>query len=455
MSEQKKGVLMTEGSIWKNILLFSLPLMLGNLFQQFYNTADSIIVGNFVGKEALAAVGSTDSLINTFIGFFSGLATGAGVVISQYYGARDARRVHDSVHTSLALTFVLSIVCTVLALLLVDPLLALMGTPDDVWDAASSYLRVYFIGVTGLLFYNMGAGILRAVGDSKRPLYFLIVSALLNVGLDLLFVAVFHMGVAGAAWATIISQGISALLCLITLHRERDCYRLILRDVRLEPVMVKRIFSIGMPTALQMAITSFSNVFVQAYINAFGSAAMAGWSSYSKIDKFLMLPVQSAGMGVTTFVGQNLGAGKLDRVKKSTRSGIAITFALAVLMIIPIWLFADKLVGLFNRDPEVLRYGSMLLRLMIPFYFALCINQVYAGALRGIGNTRAPMIIMMGCFIVFRQIYLFIVTKLTDSIIPVALGYPLGWILCSIILIVYYKRCKLEKYQRLYHASTL
>ena len=456
---KQKAVLMTEGPIWRCLLLFALPLMAGNLFQQLYNTVDSIVVGNFVGKEALAAVGSTDSVINTFIGFFSGMSTGAGVIISQYYGGKKEEKVSIAVQTTIALTLCMSILCTVLALLLVPSLLRLMGTPDDVFPEAATYLRIYFIGVTGLLFYNMGAGILRAVGDSRRPLYFLIFCAVLNTLLDLLFVAVLRFGIAGAAWATILSQGISALLTLFVLTREKACYRIIWSKVRLDPNMraisppcrptgIHGGIPYPDPAAIQMAVTSFSNVFVQAYINRFGSAAMAGWSSYGKIDKFCVLPIQSLSLGVTTFVGQNLGARKIDRVRQSTKVGTLLCFAVAILITIPVLIFARPLVSMFNRTPEVLDYGTLFIRLEMPFYLALCVNQVHAGTLRGIGNTKAPMVIMMSCFIVFRQIYLYTITQFTDSVIAVALGYPLGWVLCSICLFTYYRHTKLETYLR-------
>lgn len=443
----RKDVNMTEGSIWKQLLWFALPLLVGNLFQQLYNTVDSIVVGNFVGKEALAAVGSTDSIINTIIGFFSGMATGAGVVISQYFGARDDESVHKAVHTTIAMTFFMAIAFTVLGILLVPPMLSLMGTPEDVFPEASTYLRIYFAGVIGLMFYNMGAGILRAVGDSRRPLYFLIFSAITNIVLDLLFVVVFRFGVAGVAYATIISQFLSALLVLWTLSRERSSYRLVWKKIRIWREMLTKIVRIGFPSALQMAITAFSNVFVQSYINHFGSACMAGWSSYGKIDKFCMLPIQSVSLAITTFVGQNLGANKLDRAKKGSAIALRMSVAMTVIIMIPIMIFATPLVALFNQEPDVLKYGSMFLRLMMPFFVCSCANQVYAGSLRGAGDTKAPMIIMMGCFIVFRQIYLFIVSRLTESVVWVALGYPFGWILCSIIIYTYYRRSKWEKYR--------
>lgn len=446
-SARADHVMMTEGNIWRHLVWFALPLLIGNVFQQFYNTVDSIIVGNFVGKEALAAVGSSDPVINTIIGFFSGMATGAGVVISQYFGARNDKNVHEAVHTTILMTFILSILFTVLGVLMVPPLLRMMGTPDDVFDSASTYLRIYFAGVIGLMFYNMGAGILRAVGDSKRPLYFLIFSAILNVLLDLLFVVVFRAGVAGVAYATIISQALSAVLILLTLTRETAAYRIVWKEIRLNKLMLGKIFRIGLPSALQMGITSFSNVFVQSYINGFGSACMAGWSSYGKIDKFCMLPIQSISLSVTTFEGQNLGAGQLKRAKKGSSIAFFLSIAVSVLMMIPIIIFAPSLVKLFNQEPDVVGYGTLFLRILIPFYLCCCANQVYAGSLRGAGDTKAPMLIMMGSFIVFRQVYLFIASRLTDSVTWIALGYPFGWLVCSVLIYLYYRLSHWEKHR--------
>lgn len=443
----RRDVVMTEGTIWKQLLWFALPLLVGNLFQQLYNTVDSIVVGNFVGKEALAAVGSTDSVINTIIGFFSGMATGAGVVISQYYGARDGENVQRAVHTTIAMTFFMGIAFTFIGMMMVGPMLRLMGTPDDVMPEATTYLRIYFAGVIGLMFYNMGAGILRAVGDSRRPLYFLIFSAVTNIILDLVFVVLFRMGVAGVAYATIIAQFLSALLVLWTLTREKGSYKIVWKKVRIAKDMLGKIVKIGFPSALQMAITSFSNVFVQSYINEFGSACMAGWSSYGKIDKFCMLPIQSVSLAITTFVGQNLGANQLERAKKGSTIALGMSVAMTIIIMIPIMIFATPLVALFNQDVEVLEFGSMFLRLMMPFFVCCCANQVYAGSLRGAGDTKAPMIIMMSCFIVFRQIYLFIISRLTDSVIWVALGYPFGWILCSITIYLYYRFSRWDKHR--------
>lgn len=434
-----KVVSMTEGKIWKKLLLFSIPLMMGSFFQQLYNTADSIIVGNYVGKEALAAIGATDNLINTFIGFFMGLSTGAGIIISQYFGAKDEKNVQIAVNTTIGLTFVMSVICTVCALGFRTQMLKLMNTPAEVFVQADAYLRIYFLGVTGLLFYNMGAGILRAVGDSRRPLYFLIFSAVLNIVLDLIFVAGFSLGVEGAAYATVISQGASAVLVMIVLSRERASYRVVWNRIRLNPEMIGKIVRVGLPMALQSAVVSFSNVFVQSYINHFGVAAMAGWSAYGKVDKFCLLPIQSLSLGLMTFVGQNYGAKRYDRIRKGIRTGLTMCFGIAICMIILINLFAESLVSMFIQSPDVVKFGTLFIHIEMPFYLALCVNSVYDSTLRGIGMTKGPMLIMMINSILFRQIYLFVVSRVSESMIPIVLGYPLGWILCSVMLVLYYK----------------
>lgn len=434
-----KVVSMTEGKIWKKLLLFSIPLMMGSFFQQLYNTADSIIVGNYVGKEALAAIGTTDNLINTFIGFFMGLSTGAGIIISQYFGAKDEKNVQIAVNTTIGLTFVMSVICTVCALGFRTQMLKLMNTPAEVFVQADAYLRIYFLGVTGLLFYNMGAGILRAVGDSRRPLYFLIFSTVLNIVLDLIFVAGFSLGVEGAAYATVISQGASAVLVMIVLSRERASYRVVWNRIRLNPEMIGKIVRVGLPMALQSAVVSFSNVFVQSYINHFGVAAMAGWLAYGKVDKFCLLPIQSLSLGLMTFVGQNYGAKRYDRIRKGIRTGLTMCFGIAICMIILINLFAESLVSMFIQSPDVVKFGTLFIHIEMPFYLALCVDSVYDSTLRGIGMTKGPMLIMMINSILFRQIYLFVVSRVSESMIPIVLGYPLGWILCSVMLVLYYK----------------
>ena len=435
-----KAKRMTEGSIFKCLLYFALPLMVGNFFQQLYNTVDSIIVGNFVGKEALAAIGSVDSIINTYIGFFVGLSAGAGVVISQYYGASDDENVHKAVHTTIAITLIMAIGTTIISLFTTDIFLRISRVPSDVWPEAETYLGIYFLGLVGLLIYNMGSGILRAVGDSKHPLYFLIFSALSNTVLDIIFVANLRLGVAGAAYATIISQALSALLVLYTLIKTKDCYKISFRKIRIYPKLLKQIFRIGLPTALQMMVTAFSNVFVQSYINSFGSAAMAGYSSYNKIDKVCLLPLQSIGLAITTFMGQNIGAGNSERAIKGVKTATRMNVVTAIVLLTFLWVVAPYLIYIFNQDEEVIHYGTIFLRTMSPFFLCVAYNQIHNGALKGAGNTKIPMIIMMSCFIVFRQIYLFVISRVINTPIAIALGYPLGWLLCTIILSIYYKK---------------
>ncbi|MEA5040205.1 MAG: MATE family efflux transporter [Clostridiaceae bacterium] len=431
---------MTQGVIWKEILMFSLPLMLGNLFQQFYNTVDCIVVGNFVGKEALAAVGATSSIINTLVGFFMGMATGAGVVISQYFGAKDEPHLQKAVHTTVSLTLLMGVGFTALSMVLTVPLLRFMKTPADVFGEAKTYLIIYFAGMLGLMLYNMGSGILRAVGDSRRPLYFLILCSILNVVLDLLFVAVFRMGVAGAAYATILAQFISAGLIWYILWRSKECYRFRPKEIALDRDITRFIFRVGLPAGLQQAVTAFSNVFVQSYINAFGSASMAGWSSYARIDPFVLLPMQSISLACTTFVGQNVGAGQLKRSEKGTRQSMYLSWGLTVVLSALLYIFCRPIISVFNRDPDVVYYGTLFIRLMSPFYVLCCVNQIYAGALRGAGDAKAPMFMMLGSFVVFRQIYLYVGTKFIHGIEFVALGYPVGWLLCSILMYIYYRR---------------
>ena len=436
---------MTQGTIWKQMLSFAAPMLLGLIFQQMYNTVDSIVVGNYVSAQALAAVGTTGPLINTLLGFFNGFSTGATVVIARAYGARDRKGVHDAVHTTILTTFLMAILFTGLGMYLTPYLLRLMKTPDDMLSEATIYLRIYFMGVSGLMFYNMGAGILRAVGDSRRPLYFLIFSAIMNIVLDLLFVCSFHMGVAGVAYATIISQLLSAVLVIRVLLRSREDYRLIPRDLRITGSILGRVLRIGLPAAIQTSVISFSNVFVQAYINAFQSDCMAGWTSYNRLDAFAWLPMMCLGMANTTFVGQNLGAGNLDRVKKGVNIGLLLSLVGTLIIVIPLMCFSDTMLRLFNDDPEVLRYGRMFVLSMSPFYVPYCATQIYSGALRGAGDSVSPMIVTIASFVVFRQIYLFIGTKFISSPMFVGLSYPAGWLVSSAALFIIYRSGKWEK----------
>jgi len=445
MPSNKKSVDMTEGSIWRHLLMFAVPMLIGQIFQQLYNTVDSVVVGQYVGKQALAAVGATGSIINALIGFFSGLSMGAGVVISQCFGAKDKRGVHDAVHTAVLLTFFADAFCTMLGCVATDPLLRLMSTPEDVFPEASTYLRIYFGGIVGLMVYNIGAGILRAVGDSRRPLYFLIFSACMNVMLDLLFVRGFNMCVAGVAWATVVSQVVSAALILVLLSRTQEDHRLIFHDLHIHGHVLGRVIKIGLPAAIQTSVVSFSNVFVQAYINAFQSDCMAGWSSYNRLDAFAWLPMMCIGMANTTFVGQNLGAGNIARVKKGVRAGLILSMTGTTIVVAFLMLFADMALKLFNGDPEVLRYGRMFVLWMSPFYIPYCAMQIYSGALRGAGESLPPMLITISSFVVFRQLYLYIGTKFIDSPLFVGLSYPAGWLVASLCMTIVYHSGRWER----------
>ena len=436
---------MTEGGIARLLVTFALPLMIGNVFQQLYNTVDSIIVGNFVSRQALAAVGCTGPIINTLIGLFAGLAAGAGVVISQYYGAKDREKLHRAVQTTIALTLFMCVVLTALGVFMTPYMLRLMDTPDDVLGAASTYLRIYFWGISGMLLYNIGAGILRAVGDSTHPLYFLIFSATTNTILDLLFVKVFAWGIAGAAIATVASQLLSAILVLGMLIASREDYRIDPRAIGVDRAILRRIGAIGLPSSLQMGVTAVSNVFVQSYINRFESACMAGWAAYNKLDSFAMLPLMGFSMAVTTFVGQNYGAGKLDRARRGPLIALGIGTIIMIAILTPMMLFAPTLVRLFNQEAEVIAFGTLFLRIISPFYLLCTINQIYSGALRGVGDTKATMIIMLFSFVFFRQIYLFTAYRLGGGIVPISLGYPAGWIMCSAVILVYYYRFARQK----------
>ncbi len=443
---KKRDVDMTEGNIVRHLITFAIPLLLGNLFQQLYNTVDAWCVGNFASNEAYSAVGNVGPIINMLIGIFMGLSSGAGVVISQFYGAKQFDKVRKAVHTSIAMTILLSVVFTILGITMTPFMLQLMKMPLEVAAEAKTYLAIYFAGVTGLLIYNMGAGILRAVGDSKRPFFYLVVAAVINTVLDLVFVIVFKMGVTGVALATIIAQGVSAVLVMITLLRSDSYVRIYIKEIRISAEQIKLIMRVGIPAALQMAVTAFSNVFVQSYINNFGVDCMSGWTTYAKLDQFMFLPMQSVSLAATTFMGQNLGIGNVARAKHGVRVASAMSLICTAVIMIPLVVFAPFFGSIFNDKPEVIEYSTLLLRWMSPFYLLCCFNQVYSAALRGAGNSKVPMIIMIGSFVVFRQIYLFIMANfICNEIIPIAMGYPAGWAVCSAATLIYYKKTDLRK----------
>ena len=445
-AHRRKDVDMTQGCITRHLFSFALPLLLGNIFQQLYNTVDTWVVGNFVSNEAFSAVGSVTPIVNLLIGLFMGLSTGAGAVISQFYGAKQTDQVQDAVHTAISMTLCLGVVFTAVGILFTPLMLQLMKMPENVMPDATTYLRIYFSGAMGLMLYNIGSAILRSVGDSRRPFHFLVVCALLNILLDLVFVLVFRMGVAGVAWATILSQSISAVLVLLTLIRSHEAVHLELTRLRLHWNVLKKILRVGIPAGLQLAVTSFSNVFVYSYINYFGYHFMSGWTAYNKINQFVLLPMQSISLAITTFVGQNLGAGLPKRAKKSVAVALAMSAASAALLLIPVVIFAPSLVRFFNPVPEVVDFGTRLLRIISPFYLVYCVHDTLGGALRGAGNGKVPMLVTLCCFVGFRQLYLYVMANyICNEAIPIAMAFPAGWVLSAIIVLIYFTRTKLTQ----------
>lgn len=441
----RKDADMTHGDIWRHFLSFSVPLAIGLLFQQLYNTVDSVVVGNYVSKEALAAVGSTGPVLNMLIALCNGLSMGAGVIISQSYGAHDDQKLHTAVQTTISVSFILCVIATVIGRLLARPMLLMMNTPAEVLGQSETYLSIYFSGISGLILYNVGSAILRAVGDSKRPLYFLVFSAVTNTVLDLLFVIKFNMGVAGVAYATIAAQWLSAVLVMIVLTFEKGAYGIRWKKLHISAPVLKRVVALGAPSGIQQAITSFSNVFVQGYINAFGPACMAGWNGYNKLDAFMMVPAMAIAQASTTFVGQNWGAKQKQRARKGVAFAIKASLICSAFLGVILMIFASQLMKLFSPDAEVISYGIRFIHLITPFYVTCSFNQIFAGALRGVGNAKGPMIIMLGSFVVFRQVYLAFASWIGWDFVGVALGYPMGWILASTLLTIAYRRSKLVR----------
>ncbi|WP_455619033.1 MATE family efflux transporter [Eisenbergiella sp.] len=434
----QQTTLMTEGSIWKKIIAFAIPLFLGNLFQQLYNTADSLIVGNFLGSEALAAVSSSGSLIFLMVGFFNGIAIGAGVVIGRYYGAREIEKVQKAIHTTIAFGLAAGVLLTLIGVCLTPQLLIWMGTPADVLPNSITYFRIYFCGSLAFVLYNIFVGILQSVGDSRHPLVYLIISSVVNILLDLLFVGVFRFGVGSAALATIISQFVSAILCIIRLSRSPEDYRVHIRKIRFDLFFLKQIIQNGLPSGFQNSIISIANVVVQANINSFGKMAMAGCGAYSKIEGFGFLPITCFAMSMTTFISQNLGAKKYDRAKKGARFGILCSITMAELVGVLIYAFAPVLIAAFNNDPEVIAYGTTQARTVTLFYFLLAFSHCVAGILRGAGKATVPMLVMMCCWCIIRITYISIVVKIIPVINVIFWAYPLTWTLSSIIFLIYF-----------------
>lgn len=442
MDTTKKATrgLMTEGVIWKELLLFSIPLLLGNLFQQLYNAVDSIVVGNYIGPQALAAVGSSAPVINLLVSFFMGIAVGAGVIISRYFGARNTKDLQDSIHTALALSLAAGVIMTIIGVSLSPAILRLIGTPSDVMDNSVLYLRIYFMGIISVMIYNMGSGILRAVGDSKKPLYFLIISSITNIVLDLLFVIVFKMGIAGVGWATLISQTISAVLVCILLIRTKEEYKVTVKKIKFHRFQLREIIRIGLPSGIQNAVVSFSNVIVQSNINSFGSLAMAGCGAYTKIDGFAILPVMSYSMALTTFTGQNMGAEKYDRVKQGAKSGILMSLITTIIISSLLILFGEQILSVFSNDPKVIYYGLYMMRILAPFYIFLAISHAFNGIIRGAGVTTIPMIVMIVCWCGMRMTWILLSVPIFHDIGVVFMGWPITWAASALWLFLYYRK---------------
>lgn len=439
MSEAKAvSVDLTKGPIGKQILQFTVPLLLGNIFQQFYNAADTVIVGKFVGREALAAVGSSGALINLLVSILMGVAVGAGVVVSRYYGAKQYTEMRATIHTTIAFGLISGAAMSVLGIAITPVILRWMQTPESVMASSVLYFRIYFAGVLTTVMYNVGSGIYRALGDSKRPLYFLIISTIINIILDLLFVAVFHMGIGGAAIATVVAQGLSMVLVFYKMMREDTVYRVSWREIRIHKRFLRQIIAIGLPSGIQNGIVSLSNVVVQSNINSFGDIAMAGCGAYNKLDGFALLPAGSFSLALSTFVSQNIGAEQYDRAKKGAAFGLIAAMVISELAGVLIYFTAPQLVGFFNDDPEVIRYGVLMARNIVFAYALVAYSNAMAGVLRGAGLSRVPMFVMVGCWCVLRVIWIQIMVPLTQDIQVVFWSYPITWAVSVTILTIYF-----------------
>ena len=429
---------MTTGSIWKRMVSFAVPVFLGNLCQQLYNTVDSVIVGKFVGKQALAAVASSGNLIFMMTGFFMGLFIGAGIVIAQYFGARNYEKVRSAVHTDIAFALCCGVLLTLLGVFFTPTILTWMRTPADVLSTSILYFRLYFLGSLATILYNAGMGILQAVGDSRSPLYYLVISSVVNVALDLLFVGAMDMGVAGAAVATVISQVVSAVLCIIKLTRSDGPYRLEIKRIGFDLPLLKKITSQGVPSGVQNSIIAIANVVVQSNINTFGSDAMAGCGSYAKVEGFVFLPITSFAMALTTFTGQNLGAGQYDRAKRGARVGFTCSTLLAELIGLTLLLVAPYAIALFNDDPAVIAIGVRQTRTEALFYFALAFAHSISAVMRGAGRAKMPMYTMLVCWCVIRVTYITLALKVWPDIITIFWAYPITWCLSCVVFLLYY-----------------
>lgn len=434
----EKGTKLLEGPIWKGIVSFAIPLFLGNLFQQLYNTADSLIVGNFLGSDALAAVSSSGSLIFLMVGFFNGIAVGAGVVISKYFGAGDYENLKKAVHTDVAFGLVAGVLLTVIGILLAPQILVLMGTPESVLPNSVVYFRVYFAGSLAFVLYNIVMGILQAVGDSKHPLYYLIFSSVINIVLDLILVGGFHFGVGAAAFATAVSQAASALLCLIRLLKTKDVYQVQIKNIRFHPGMLRQIIGLGLPSGMQNSIISFANIIVQTNINKFGVMAVAACGAYAKIEGFAFLPITCFAMSLTTFIGQNLGARQYDRAKKGAYFGILCSVTLAELVGVFVYFAIPYLAAAFDDTAKVVEIASRQAHTEALFYCFLAFSHCIAGIMRGAGKSTVPMFVMLISWCIIRITYITVTVHFIPKIQVIFWAYPLTWFISSVIFLIYF-----------------
>ncbi len=429
---------MATGNVRRVMLSFALPVFLSQLFQQLYNAADSLIVGNLLGKQALAAVSSSASLLQLLTSLMIGIALGAGVVISRYFGAGEDKNVSDAIHTTVAFGLVAGVAMTVFGVLLSPVLLRWMGTAPDVLQGSIAYFRNYFLGSVAVMLYNVFTGIMNALGDSRRPLYYLIVSSVLNVVLDLLFIGVFHFGVGSAATATAISQAASALLCYLHLRKPGTVYQLRLRSIRFHRGLMGEVIRMGLPTGIQNSVIAIGNVTVQSYINSFGSDAMAACGTYSKLQGFAFLPITSFALALTTFVSQNLGAKEYARAKQGARFGILLTIITAEIIGVLVRLTAPVLVGLFNSDPTVVHIAVTQSRIESLFYCLLAFSHAVAGVCRGAGKATVPMLVMLSVWCLLRIVFISIAMSIVHDYRILFWAYPLTWFISSSIFLLYY-----------------
>lgn len=439
----------SNGSILKLLIQFTIPLLIGDVFQQLYNLADSIIVGRYIGKAALAAVGSTTPLINTVIGLFLGISVGASVIISQRFGAKDNDGLSKAIHSAVAVAIVLSFCFTIVGTVFSPMLLRMVSTPTDVFGTALTYLRIYFLGISGLIVFNICTGILRAIGEIRQPIYALIFSTLFNVILDLVFVIWFQMGIAGAAFATIATQFWSAMYLVFVLCRGSGSSKLCFQRIRIHTQIAIEILRVGIPIGLQRTITAFSNTIVQSYINAFGSDYMAGWAVYNKVHQFAVMPMNNIGTATVTFVGQNYGAKNEVRVKAGVKAAVWLNLLVTTAISGVLFCFAPQFSLVFSTESNVVKTGVMFLRLLAMMIPIATINITFAGAIRGMGDGKGPMIIMLIGHVLMRQVYLALVVGTNHTVQSIAISYPFGWAVSSLIMLIYYRMIIAKKGQKL------